>query len=156
MSSSVKPEPAKGSIKTLIGLLPFLQPYKRQFMLAGLALIVAAAATLAIPYAFRQMIDLGFGSSTNTGGIGGANAAASTLHIDLYFLALFGVACILGVATAARFYMVSWLGERVTADLRSAVYAHVVTQSPQFFETTKTGEVLSRLTTDTTLIQTLV
>ncbi|WP_144424099.1 ABC transporter transmembrane domain-containing protein [Herbaspirillum hiltneri] len=152
MSSSIKPEPAKGSIKTLIGLLPFLQPYKRQFLLAGLALIVAAAATLAIPYAFRQMIDLGFGSR----GIGGADAAASTLHIDLYFLALFGVACILGVATAARFYMVSWLGERVTADLRSAVYAHVVTQSPQFFETTKTGEVLSRLTTDTTLIQTLV
>ncbi|WP_034294087.1 ABC transporter transmembrane domain-containing protein [Herbaspirillum sp. RV1423] len=156
MSSSVKPEPAKGSIKTLIGLLPFLQPYKRQFMLAGLALIVAAAATLAIPYAFRQMIDLGFGSSANAGGIGGASTAVSTLHIDLYFLALFGVACILGVATAARFYMVSWLGERVTADLRSAVYAHVVTQSPQFFETTKTGEVLSRLTTDTTLIQTLV
>ncbi len=155
MSSSVKPEPAKGSIKTLIGLLPFLKPYKRQFMLAGLALIVAAAATLAIPYAFRQMIDLGFGGS-GIGGIGGADAAASTLHIDLYFLALFGVACILGVATAARFYMVSWLGERVTADLRSAVYAHVVTQSPQFFETTKTGEVLSRLTTDTTLIQTLV
>ena len=152
MSSSIKPEPAKGSIKTLIGLLPFLQPYKRQFLLAGLALIVAAAATLAIPYAFRQMIDLGFGKS----GIGGADAAASTLHIDLYFLALFGVACILGVATAARFYMVSWLGERVTADLRSAVYAHVVTQSPQFFETTKTGEVLSRLTTDTTLIQTVV
>jgi len=156
MSSSVKPEPAKGSIKTLIGLLPFLQPYKRQFMLAGLALIVAAAATLAIPYAFRQMIDLGFGSSGNTGGIGGIGGAKSTVHIDLYFLALFGVACILGVATAARFYMVSWLGERVTADLRSAVYAHVVTQSPQFFETTKTGEVLSRLTTDTTLIQTLV
>lgn len=152
MSSSIKPEPAKGSIKTLIGLLPFLQPYKRQFLLAGLALIVAAAATLAIPYAFRQMIDLGFGSS----GIGGVGAAANTLHIDLYFLALFGVACVLGVATAARFYMVSWLGERVTADLRSAVYAHVVTQSPQFFETTKTGEVLSRLTTDTTLIQTLV
>jgi len=116
-------------------------------LLAGLALIVAAGATLAIPYAFRQMIDLGF-----TGDAGGKNIT----HIDLYFLALFGVACILGVATAARFYMVSWLGERVTADLRSAVYAHVVTQSPQFFETTKTGEVLSRLTTDTTLIQTLV
>ncbi|HEX7634737.1 MAG TPA: ABC transporter transmembrane domain-containing protein, partial [Noviherbaspirillum sp.] len=77
-------------------------------------------------------------------------------HIDLYFIALFGVACVLAVATAARFYMVSWLGERVTADLRSAVYRHVVTQSPQFFETTQTGEVLSRLTTDTTLIQTLV
>src|SRR5450830_810030 len=149
MPSSSKPEPAKGSLKTLLGLFPFLKPYGRQFLLAGLALIVAATATLAIPYAFKQMIDLGFGAN----GIGGAK---STLHIDLYFLALFGVACVLGVATAARFYMVSWLGERVTADLRSAVYAHVVTQSPQFFETTKTGEVLSRLTTDTTLIQTLV
>ena len=93
------------------------------------------------------MIDLGFGH-------GGASHDGS--HIDLYFIALFGVACVLGVATAARFYMVSWLGERVTADIRSAVYAHVVTQSPQFFETTQTGEVLSRLTTDTTLIQTLV
>jgi len=152
MPTSIKPEPAKGSIKTLLGLFPFLQPYKRQFLLAGLALITAAAATLAIPYAFRQMIDLGFGSN----GIGGADGSKSTLHIDLYFLGLFAVACVLGVATAARFYMVSWLGERVTDDLRSAVYAHVVTQSPQFFETTKTGEVLSRLTTDTTLIQTLV
>jgi ATP-binding cassette subfamily B protein len=150
MSSSNLPEPAKGSLKTVLGLLPFLKPYRRQFLQAGLALIVAAIATLAIPYAFKQMIDLGFGAH----GIGGDSS--STLHIDLYFLALFGVACILGIATAARFYMVSWLGERVTADLRSAVYAHVVTQSPQFFETTKTGEVLSRLTTDTTLIQTLV
>ena len=147
MPSSTDKEPVKGSLSTLLGLFPFLRPYKRQFLLAGLALIVAAGATLAIPYAFRQMIDLGF-----TGDAGGKNIT----HIDLYFLALFGVACILGVATAARFYMVSWLGERVTADLRSAVYAHVVTQSPQFFETTKTGEVLSRLTTDTTLIQTLV
>ena len=136
----------KSSIATLRGLLKFLLPYKKQFVLAGIALIVAAGATLAIPYAFRQMIDLGFG----------ANGIQSTTHINTYFLALFGVACILAVATAARFYMVSWLGERVTADVRSAVYAHVVMQSPQFFETTKSGEVLSRLTTDTTLIQTLI
>ena len=136
----------KGSIVTLRGLLKFLLPYKKQFVLAGIALIVAAGATLAIPYAFRQMIDLGFG----------ANGIQSTTHINTYFLALFGVSCILAIATAARFYMVSWLGERVTADVRSAVYAHVVMQSPQFFETTKSGEVLSRLTTDTTLIQTLI
>ena len=146
MTTITSKEPEKRSLSTLIGLVPFLAPYKRQFVMASLALLVAAGATLAIPYAFRQMIDLGF----STGGIQGAN------HIDLYFLALFGVACVLGVATAARFYMVSWLGERVTADLRSAVYSHVVTQSPQFFETTKTGEVLSRITTDTTLIQALV
>ncbi|RJG01562.1 ABC transporter transmembrane domain-containing protein [Noviherbaspirillum sedimenti] len=140
---------AKGSLATLGALLPFLRPYLRRFLLAGVALLVAAGATLAIPYAFRQMIDLGFGAA-------GAAGAASAAHIDRYFLGLFGVAGILALATAARFYMVSWLGERVTADLRSAVYRHVVEQSPQFFETAQTGEVLSRLTTDTTLIQALV
>ena len=140
------PRERKSSIATLKGLLPFLAPYRKQFMLAGIALVIAAGATLAIPYAFRRMIDAGFGTA-------GMQDAA---HIDVYFLALFGMACILALATAARFYMVSWLGERVTADLRSAVYGHVVMQSPQFFETTQTGEVLSRLTTDTTLIQTLV
>ncbi|MFZ6749815.1 ABC transporter transmembrane domain-containing protein [Undibacterium sp. Ren11W] len=135
----------KSSISTLKGLIPFLLPYKRQFFLAGIALVVAACATLAIPYAFRQMIDLGFGGGDR-----------NIQHVDLTFLALFGVAVILGIATAARFYMVSWLGERVTADIRNAVYSHVVTQSPEFFETTRTGEVLSRLTTDTTLIQAVV
>jgi len=137
---------AKSSLATLRGLVPFMTPYKLRFLIAGIALIVAAGATLAIPYAFRQMIDLGFGAA----------GMKSASHIDMYFLALFGVACVLAVATAARFYSVSWLGERVTADLRSAVYGHVVNQSPQFFETTQTGEVLSRLTTDTTLIQTLI
>ncbi|MBC7574358.1 MAG: ATP-binding cassette domain-containing protein [Herminiimonas sp.] len=138
--------PRKTSLATLAGLLPFLAPYKRQFILAAIALVVAASATLAIPYAFKQMIDLGFGSA-------GSKSAA---NVDLYFLALFGVACVLAIATASRFYMVSWLGERVTADIRTAVYSHVVTQSPQFFETTQSGEVLSRLTTDTTLIQSVV
>lgn len=136
----------KSSLATLKGLIPFLMPYRKQFALAGVALLVAACATLAIPYAFRQMIDLGFSNS-------GQN---SIKHVDLTFLALFGVAVILGIATAARFYMVSWLGERVTADIRNAVYSHVITQSPEFFETTQTGEVLSRLTTDTTLIQSVV
>lgn len=135
----------RSSLQTLKGLLPFLAPYKMQFVLAGIALLVAAGATLAIPYAFRQMIDLGFGAGDR-----------NIKHVDLTFIALFGVACVLGIATAARFYMVSWLGERVTADIRNAVYSHVVTQSPEFFETTQTGEVLSRLTTDTTLIQTVV
>jgi ATP-binding cassette subfamily B protein len=137
----------KGSLAALKGLLPFLAPYRRQFVLAGIALLFAAGATLAIPAAFKQMIDLGFGA---------AAGAHSIRHVDATFLALFGVAAVLGVATAARFYMVSWLGERVTADIRSAVYRHVVHQSPEFFETTQTGEVLSRLTTDTTLIQAVV
>ncbi|WP_296945732.1 ABC transporter transmembrane domain-containing protein [uncultured Massilia sp.] len=139
--------PAKGTLAALRGLLPFLRPYRRQFVLAGIALLVAAGATLAIPYAFKQMIDHGFGAAAGN---------ASPHNVNATFLALFGVATVLGVATAARFYMVSWLGERVTADIRSAVYGHVVGQSPEFFETTRTGEVLSRLTTDTTLIQTVV
>jgi ATP-binding cassette subfamily B protein len=146
MTAPLSRHPQKASLATLAGLLPFLKPYRRQFMLAGVALLVAACATLAVPYAFKQMIDLGFGAAGTT----------DTAHINMVFMALFGVACILALATAARFYMVSWLGERVTADIRSAVYTHVVNQSPQFFETTQTGEVLSRLTTDTTLIQAVV
>jgi ATP-binding cassette subfamily B protein len=137
---------AKAGLGTLAGLFPFLRPYRKQFLLAGLALLVAAGATLAIPVAFRQMIDFGFGDA----------ARRNAGQIDLVFLALFGLAALLAVATAARFYMVSWLGERVTADVRSAVYGHVITQSPVFFETTQTGEVLSRLTADTTLIQAVV
>jgi len=146
-TSSASPAPAKGSLAAFKGLLPFLRPYRRQFLLAGVALLFAAGATLAIPAAFKQMIDLGFGAGAG---------AHSIKNVDATFLALFGVATVLGIATAARFYMVSWLGERVTADIRSAVYSHVVHQSPEFFETTQTGEVLSRLTTDTTLIQAVV
>jgi len=146
-SSTASSAPAKGSLAAFKGLLPFLRPYRRQFLLAGVALLFAAGATLAIPAAFKQMIDLGFGA---------AAGAHSIKNVDATFLALFGVATVLGIATAARFYMVSWLGERVTADIRSAVYSHVVHQSPEFFETTQTGEVLSRLTTDTTLIQAVV
>jgi ATP-binding cassette subfamily B protein len=137
----------KGALSALAGLLPFLRPYRRKFALAGIALVVAACATLAIPYAFKQMIDLGFGA---------AAGERSIRHVDATFLALFGVATVLALATAARFYLVSWLGERVTADIRAAVYRHVVNQSPEFFETTQTGEVLSRITTDTTLIQSVV
>lgn len=127
-------------------LLPFCRPYAGRFLLAFLFLCIAAAATLSVPYAFKNLIDFGFSKAQ------GGNAQA----INTYFLGLFGIAVILAVFTAARFYMVSWLGERVTADLRRAVYASMLRQSPQFFETTQTGEVLSRLTTDTTLVQTVV
>ncbi len=148
-STSSKPTDSsrKGSLAAFKGLFPFLRPYRRQFAMAGVALVLAAGSTLAIPYAFKQMIDLGFGASAG---------AKSIRNVDATFLALFGVATVLALATAARFYIVSWLGERVTADIRSAVYRHVVNQSPEFFETTQTGEVLSRITTDTTLIQAVV
>ena len=147
-SSNSNDASRKGSLAAFKGLFPFLRPYRRQFILAAIALVVAAGSTLAIPYAFKRMIDLGFGAS--------AAGARSIEHVDATFLALFAVATVLALATAARFFIVSWLGERVTADIRSAVYKHVVDQSPEFFETTQTGEVLSRITTDTTLIQAVV
>jgi ATP-binding cassette subfamily B protein len=146
-SSTQSESSRKGSLAAFKGLFPFLRPYRRQFILAAIALVVAAGSTLAIPYAFKQMIDLGFGA---------AAGAKSIRNVDATFLALFAVATVLALATAARFYTVSWLGERVTADIREAVYSHVINQSPEFFETTQTGEVLSRITTDTTLIQAVV
>lgn len=136
------PGPA-ARVTPLLALLPFLRPYAGRWALAFLALVTSAAATLGLPVAFRYLIDRGF-------------ASGQRAHIDRYFIALFVVSLILAAATALRFYWVSWLGERVTADLRRAVYGHVMRMSPQFFETTQTGEVLSRLTTDTTLIQTVV
>ncbi|MGF6785832.1 ABC transporter transmembrane domain-containing protein [Paraburkholderia sp. 35.1] len=143
MPDAVPPSPPSRAIGPLFALFPFMRPYAGRWALAFLALVTSAGATLALPVAFKYLIDRGF-------------AAGDRTHIDRYFLALFAVSLVLAGATALRFYLVSWLGERVTADLRSAVYDHVLEMSPQFFETTQTGEVLSRLTTDTTLIQTVV
>ncbi len=146
MPESVARSAAK-SPRALRGLLPFLRPYRVRMALALLFLVGAAAATLALPLALRSLID---------GGLMAADPGARVMALREHFVALFGVGVALGVFSALRFYMVSWLGERITADLRNAVYAHVVRQSPEFFETTQTGEVLSRLTTDTTLVQTVV
>ena len=139
--------PAPGAPRSLTGLLPFLRPYAGRIALAMVFLVLAALATLAFPWALRELID---------GGLVGADKASQAMALRGHFGMLFAVATALGIFSAARFYMVSWLGERVTADLRNAVYAHVLQQSPEFFETTKTGEVLSRLTVDTTLVQTVV
>ncbi len=138
---------AAKSPRSLSGLLPFMRPYRGRIALALLFLVLAALSTLAFPLALKSLIDQGLVS---------ADPGARVLALRGHFLALFAVGAALGVFSAARFYMVSWLGERITADLRSAVYAHVVEQSPEFFESTQTGEVLSRLTTDTTLVQTVV
>ena len=139
--------PAPGrSPQSLGGLRPFLRPYRARIALAVLFLLLAAAATLVFPVALRAMIDRGIAAEPGT----------RLVALREHFLLLFGVAIALGLFSACRFYLVSWLGERVTADLRSAVYAHVLRQSPAFFESTQTGEVLSRLTTDTTLVQTVV
>jgi ATP-binding cassette subfamily B protein len=143
---------AKNSPKSLSGLVPFLRPYKFQIALAAMFLVLAAVATLVFPLALRSLIDGGLGSPDLTD----AGKGEQILGLRNHFFELFAVAAALGLFSAGRFYMVSWLGERVTADLRNAVYSHVLRQSPAFFETTQTGEVLSRLTGDTTLVQTVV
>ncbi|KYC29027.1 ABC-type multidrug transport system, ATPase and permease components protein [Sterolibacterium denitrificans] len=135
--------PSSRNLAMLRQLIRFIAPYRSRFALAMLVLVIASAAALVLPLAVRQVVDLGF-------------SRESAAHIDRWFLLLFVVALALGLFTALRFYLVSWLGERVVADIRSAVYRHIITMSPEFFEHTRTGEVLSRLTTDTTLIQTLV
>ena len=143
--SAERPRPS--TPRSLTGLRPFLRPYRWQMGLALAFLLLAAGATLVFPVALRHLIDQGLLPG---------DRSAQILALRGHFLALFGVALALGVFSAARFYLVSWLGERVTADVRNAVYARVLQQSPAFFETTRTGEVLSRLTTDTTLVQTVV
>ena len=128
---------AAATPRSLSGLLPFIRPYRSRVALAGLFLVLAAVSTLMFPLALKILIDQGLVT---------ADPGARVMALREHFLALFGVAAALGTFSAARFYMVSWLGERITADLRNAVYAHVLRQSPEFFESTKTGEVLSRLT----------
>ena len=112
--------------------------------MAGLFLLLAAGATLAFPWALRQLIDQGL------------SGPDSAQRLASQFMQLFGVAAALALFSAVRFYTVTWLGERITADVRQAVYGHVLQQSPAFFETTQTGEVLSRLSNDTTMVQTVV
>jgi ATP-binding cassette subfamily B protein len=117
-----------------------LSRYKTQWSLAALFLLLAAGATLAVPLAFRDLVDTGLTSDA----------------IDLKFINLLLLAIVLGLTTASRFYVMSWLGERVVADIRKRVFENVLRQSPAYFETLQTGEVLSRMTSDTTLVQTLV
>lgn len=117
-----------------------LSRYKTQWLLAALFLLLAAGATLAVPLAFRDLVDTGLTSDA----------------IDLKFINLLLLAIVLGLTTASRFYVMSWLGERVVADIRKRVFENVLRQSPAYFETLQTGEVLSRMTSDTTLVQTLV
>ncbi|MEQ8267460.1 MAG: ABC transporter transmembrane domain-containing protein [Parvibaculum sp.] len=135
-------KPAKG-VRPIVRLMPFLANYRVMVALAFVSLVLATIATLAIPMAGRRLIDNGF-------------SRESAAFVDQYFLALVLVALVLGISSASRFFFVSWIGERVVADIRCAVYAHVLKLSPAFFEMTRTGEVLSRLTADTTLIKTVV
>ncbi len=143
LREAARRRPAARKLAPLAALRPFLAPYKTTFVLAGLALMVAAAATLVLPNAVRLVIDHGF-------------STPDTSRMGRYFLGLLAVAALMGLASATRFYLVTWIGERVVADVRAKVFSHVLSLSPVFFETTRTGEVLSRLTADTTLVQTVV
>ena len=137
--------PASG-LSGLRRLLPWLRPYLGRTALATLFLLAAAAATLVVPVLLKGVIDAGFGG----------DPALRQGQLARSFLWLFAASVAMAAFTAGRYYMVTWLGERVIADVRNAVYARVLQQSPVFFETTQTGEVLSRLSADTTLVQTVI
>jgi len=132
--------PKGSSLKPLKSLVPFILAYRSTLFAALVSLLVASTALLALPVAMRYLIDNGF-------------AANDVGTINRYFGWFFAAAAVFGGFAALRYYLVSWLGERVVADIRTAVYDRVIRMDPTFFETTRTGEVLSRLTADTTLVQ---
>lgn len=126
----------------LSGLAPFLSPYRAIIVAAGLALVVTAGLSLALPLAVRRVVD---GFETSAAGL-----------LDQYFLSFLGIAGLLSLGTGIRYYLVTRLGERVVADIRKAVFDRMISMSPAFFEKIMTGEVLSRITTDTTLILSVI
>src|SRR5471032_1107149 len=130
-------------LRPLARLLPYIARYRGRALTALAALIVASAATLIVPVAVRRMIDFGF------------SAEAARL-IDSYFVVMIAVAGVLAVSSALRYYLVTTLGERIVADLRSDVFAHLTHLSSAFFDSAKTGEIVSRLTADTTQIKSAV
>ncbi|WP_372880729.1 ABC transporter transmembrane domain-containing protein [Psychromonas sp.] len=134
---------AKGaSLRPLKAILPFIKPYKKTLLSAILILLMASAVTASLPIAARYLIDNGISSGNRE-------------QIDFYFKLLLAVIFLISALSAARLYLITWLGERIVADIRETVYARVIRQDPLFFEVTQTGEVLSRLTTDTTLVQSI-
>jgi len=143
MEDEIRRRPGTRKLRPLRGLVPFVAPYKGVVVAAFCALVASTAVMLVVPLTVRVMIDQGFSNE---------NAAV----VDDYFLMLIGVALLMGVTSSLRFFLVSWIGERVVADVRSAVFDHIVDQSPVFFEKSHTGEIQSRLTADTTLIKTVV
>ncbi len=128
-------------MRPLAALLPFAMRYKRAIIFASIALLAAAAATLAVPMAVRRVIDFGF-------------TEVDANFVNNYFMMMIAVVAVLSIASATRFYFVTWLGERIVADLRSAVFSHLLALSPAFYDEMRTGEVVSRLTADTTQIKT--
>jgi ATP-binding cassette subfamily B protein len=137
-----KNRPKGRSPRSLAALLPFLKPYTRMLVLALVVLLAASGLMLSLPVAARYVIDQGLASKQ-----GGT--------VNLYFAGFAGLIVLFCAMAAVRMYLVSWVGERVVADVRNAVYQHVIRMDAMFFEETRTGEVLSRLTADTTLVQSI-
>ena len=136
-------ERRKLNVKPLTRLLPYIGRYRYRALAALVALTIAALTTLVVPVAVRRMIDFGF------------SAKAAEL-IDSYFSGMIAVVAVLAVSSALRYYLVITLGERIVADLRADVFAHLTKLSSSFFDTAKTGEMISRLTADTTQIKSAV
>ncbi|MHB8256259.1 MAG: ABC transporter transmembrane domain-containing protein [Acidiferrobacterales bacterium] len=131
------------AVRRLAPILGFLRPYRARVVLASIALVIAAGTVLTVGQGLRLLVDRGF-------------AGGNPAMLDRMLVALLAVVVVMAIATGARFYLVSWIGERVSADIRQAVFSHVLDLSPGFFEVTRTGEILSRLTADTTLLETVV
>jgi len=142
-SESGKSPQEKRSLGNLRLLWTFSQRYPVQVAAFLVSLFIAALATLAIPRSFQRIVDNGFGAETSA-------------TIAPYFIGMLGVVAVLGIATAVRFYYVSWLGERVIADLRQSVHANLLTLDPAFFEENRPSEIASRLTADTAIIEQVV
>ena len=143
LKDSIPDRPASRDIRQLARVLGFLAPYLRQVAIALVALVVAAGCVLVLGQGLRRVIDGGFSSG---------DAAL----LDSALVALLAVIVTMAIATYTRFYYVSWIGERVTADIRRAVFGHLLDLSPGFFEVTRTGEVISRLTNDTSLLEVVI
>jgi ATP-binding cassette subfamily B protein len=138
------PEPTeRRKLRPLLSLMPYLARYRWRAIAALVVLVIAAITTLVVPIAVRRMIDFGF-----------VREGASL--IDSYFTVLIGIVAVLALSSAARFYLVTTLGERIVADLRESVFGHLISLSPAYFDAAKTGELISRLTADTTQIKAAV
>ena len=133
----------KPNLRPLLWLLPYVLRYRGMALAAGVALIVAASSMVLVPVGIRRIIDLGF-AGTDAG------------YINQYFISMIGIAVLLACASASRYYCVSWLGERVVADVQSDVFNHLLKLGQGFYETAQTGELVSRLTADTGQIRNAV
>ncbi|MCL6415508.1 ATP-binding cassette domain-containing protein [Aestuariirhabdus sp. Z084] len=136
-------KPAKKSLSVLLQLWQFVTPYRKTSIAACIALILTAGVSLSIGQGVRLLIDEGF-------------VAQSSQALQQAVVFIVGLSLLMAIGTFTRFYLVSWLGERVSADLRKAVFNHIVTLHPSYFESNRSGEIMSRLTTDTTLLQTII